>query len=650
MLFRKILVLLTCLIAIPLFAWSQETRLDSLKSLLPASKDSVGVELLHKIAFEQALSDPDSTMQTIERMREISSRIHYTRGIAMAFNDQAILKRYLGQYDQGLSLSDSALNLARGHWKTLEASALVNKGVCYRFKGESDLALENYLEAIEIYKELGDREQVGTVYNNIGVMFMYLEDYDPAMRYYGKALEIQNELGSIKGQAEVFNNMAIIQAYQSKFDSSLFYFEKSLELEKQRGSKKGMSECINNIGTVYNMMGEPEKAIEQIERSIAIDAEMGNIQGQLASINTIAEIYIENGLSQKAIAQLERTEKLSSEIDSKFDREVAYANLAAAYENLEDYQKALLYQKKHSALRDSILDEKQADRIAEMETKFKTREAEQELEIKSLKVDEQKASLSARKNLIIALIVGLVAIVAFAFIFYQQYKSRKNAELQMAVIREQRKGLDAVIQATEDERRRIAKDLHDGIGQQLSGLKLSISQIGHSLAEKGLEDERQKVDKLAAGLDSAATEVRGISHQMMPRALEELGLVPAIDDMLSKSFGHSETSYRFEHFKVQGKRFTEGVEIGLFRICQELVNNIIKHARASEVSVQLIRNKKHLILIVEDNGVGFSLDQKKDGIGLRNISSRVQTVNGDVNYEPSPEAGTVATIRIPVEE
>jgi signal transduction histidine kinase len=648
--FRKSLILLLWLMVSTSTSWSQQSKIDSLKAVLPETKDSARVEILHKIAFEQSLSNPDSAIKSIKEMRAVSSRIDYPRGIAVALNDEAILMRYLGLYDEGIALSDSALSMAQNRWNTLCGSALVNKGVCYRFKGESDRALENYLEAIEIYKELGDREQVGTVYNNIGVIFMSLEDYDPAMRYYGKALEIQNELGLIKGQAEVFNNMAIIQAYQSKFDSSLFYFQKSLDLEVQRGSKKGMSECINNIGTVYNMMGKPNKAIEQIERSVALDAEMGNIQGQLASINTIAEIYIENGQSQKAIAQLERTERLSSEIDSKFDRKTAYANLSAAYENLEDYQKALLYQKKHSALRDSILDEKQTDKIAEMETKFKTQEAEQELELKSLKVEEQKASLSARKNLIIALVVGLLAILAFAFIFYQQYRSRKNAELQQAIIREQQKGLDAVIQATEDERRRIAKDLHDGIGQQLSGLKLSISQIGHSLAEKGAEEEKLKIDKLASGLDSAAAEVRGISHQMMPRALEELGLVAAIDDMLSKSFGNSQTAYRFEHFKVQEKRFAENVEIGLFRICQELVNNIIKHANANEVSVQLIRNKKHLILIVEDNGVGFNSELKKDGIGLRNISSRVQTANGEINYQPSPESGTVATIRIPVAE
>jgi signal transduction histidine kinase len=118
--------------------------------------------------------------------------------------------------------------------------------------------------------------------------------------------------------------------------------------------------------------------------------------------------------------------------------------------------------------------------------------------------------------------------------------------------------------------------------------------------------------------------------------------------MLEKSLGLSSIRYTLEHYKVQDIRFDERVEVGVYRVCQELISNIIKHSGATEVMVQLLMSKQFLILIVEDNGKGFSRENTGGGIGLMNMTSRINTVNGDITMEPSPESGTVATIRIPV--
>ena len=131
--------------------------------------------------------------------------------------------------------------------------------------------------------------------------------------------------------------------------------------------------------------------------------------------------------------------------------------------------------------------------------------------------------------------------------------------------------------------------------------------------------------------------------------LQEKGLLAAIEEMVRKSLGITTIHFQIEHFKVENVRFQERIELSLYRICQELVNNIIKHSKASEVAIQLMRNKSHLILIVEDNGVGFNKQQNKDGIGMMNISSRLSTVKGEAEIEPGPERGVVATIRVPVE-
>ena len=203
--------------------------------------------------------------------------------------------------------------------------------------------------------------------------------------------------------------------------------------------------------------------------------------------------------------------------------------------------------------------------------------------------------------------------------------------------------MKAVIDAEESERKRIAEDLHDGIGQTLSGLKLACAGIAERLHSS---EGRDALGRLTHSLDEACSEVRTLSHRMRPKALNELGLIPAIEDMLSRSLGHSDISYTFDHYGL-GKRPGEAVEVALYRILQELVNNIIRHSQATEASVQLYRNNQWIVLVVEENGVGFEYDAVKGrGIGLLNIQSRVEAVGGEVHYETTPGSGTVVTIRL----
>jgi signal transduction histidine kinase len=141
-------------------------------------------------------------------------------------------------------------------------------------------------------------------------------------------------------------------------------------------------------------------------------------------------------------------------------------------------------------------------------------------------------------------------------------------------------------------------------------------------------------------------EVRNISHQMMPRALQELGLVAAVEDMLEKSLHPSPIKYKFEHFGLT-KRLAEDVEIAIYRISQELINNIIKHSEAEMVGVQLIRRKDFLFLVVEDNGKGVAKGKAKgDGIGMLTIQNRLNIINGELEFNSAEGEGTSATIRV----
>lgn len=216
-------------------------------------------------------------------------------------------------------------------------------------------------------------------------------------------------------------------------------------------------------------------------------------------------------------------------------------------------------------------------------------------------------------------------------IIYEEKNKQKEINIQ------------AMIQAQENERARIARELHDGVVQQIGSVILKSRNI---LSKMNLLNTKES-QELLKSLENSNQDLRTISHQMMPRALKELGIISALKDLLENSLAFVKIKYSLEHFNIS-ERLPQKIEITIYRIVQELTNNIIKHSKASEVSVQLFNANNHIILIVEDNGVGFNNEISTEGIGLLNITSRLDMVNGAVNFEPSPKSGTLVTIKIPL--
>jgi signal transduction histidine kinase len=287
--------------------------------------------------------------------------------------------------------------------------------------------------------------------------------------------------------------------------------------------------------------------------------------------------------------------------------------------------------------------------VTELELRFETMEKDRENSLLRQQKTEQQLVVSQQRVWMVALASAAFSILLLAFFVVQRNKQREAAKRDTAIILERERGLRAIILATEEERKRIAKDLHDGVVQGLTGLKLRLQNQLRKLSALPLEQEAE-FKETSSMLDASIDEVRNISHRMMPRALSELGLVPAMADLLDKTLSQVNIQFQFEHHKVEGIRFDETVEVSLYRIAQELITNIIKHAQAQAVSVQLLKTASHLVLVVEDNGTGFAYEDQtnRNGIGLMNISSRAKALHGEVTYVPSPMQGTVATIRIPL--
>ena len=219
--------------------------------------------------------------------------------------------------------------------------------------------------------------------------------------------------------------------------------------------------------------------------------------------------------------------------------------------------------------------------------------------------------------------------------------------LQSEVMKQQDLATKAVINAEENERKRIAAELHDGVGQMMSAAKMNLSAIENEIIFK---DEAQRVyfDKVIGMVDESCKEVRSVSHQMMPNALLKSGLSSAVKEFLDK----------IDNRIIKINLYTEGLqqrldsntETVLYRVIQECVNNVIKHSGANNLDISLIKDADGVSATVEDNGKGFDSNdkQKFEGIGLKNIRSRVAFLKGTVDFDSSPGKGTLVAIHVPI--
>jgi len=213
-----------------------------------------------------------------------------------------------------------------------------------------------------------------------------------------------------------------------------------------------------------------------------------------------------------------------------------------------------------------------------------------------------------------------------------------------------RKIMNAMLEGQENERRRLAKEIHDGIGPLMSTIRLNIESVKNDM-EHASEKTLQKIDNMESLIQSVSTDIRSISHALMPSSIKDFGLVSALENLCLKANMAEIVQVQFIHQDME-ERLNVNIELGLYRIVQELINNALKYAQANVITIQALRDKKNITLTVEDDGIGFDKDKIKGrihaGIGLQNIKTRTEIMKGTFTIEASPAHGVVATVEVPL--
>lgn len=357
------------------------------------------------------------------------------------------------------------------------------------------------------------------------------------------------------------------------------------------------AQTLDSLVTAANQqlqLNKPDAAIHLIEPTLNTTT---NPQQKQQALKILSDAFVQKGDNKKAIAFLNKMIKLKDSANT-IENEKALDALKASYE---------------------------ADR------------QKKELELKEAKIAKQQ-------TIIAALTITAILIIAFIFLLHKRKQSLLKAQLQTALLVEKNNAAKKILEAEEKERKRIAEDLHDGIGQMMSAVKMNISSLADKIQFTN-EQDKNLLDKTLALADESCKEVRTISHSMMPNALLKTGLSSAVKTFLDK----------IDHKKINVQLHTEGlehklddnVEIILYRVIQETVNNVIKHAKANRLDIAIVKDEDGIACTIEDNGVGFDTNLPTNGIGLKNIQSRVAYLNGTVEFNAAMNKGTLVAIHVP---
>lgn len=564
------------------------------------------------------------------------------------------------------NLYDSAVVFAREQLTWALKSANPDKiAMAFNSVGNTHIYLSNHDSAI-IYllrglayvpKMVNQRLPVNMMYN-LSAAYSLIGNTSAAIHHAKKAYEGAAKLNDAHLMFNSMFNWATMEVKSENLDTALIMFNQLATLSKHNGDDYAMMDVLNNIGDIYYRKNNFRKSLQQYEVIAGILKKHNEPEYALYLYMNRGNTYLALGRYQNAQRDLLKATEIANKLNANYELSNIYQFRSLLKEKTNQFGDALRYHKMSDSLRQITVDDESRKNIQQLEVRYQTAQ-------KDLAISQQKMDLVNKENAIrrkssqnTALLIGCGLLVLVLFLAYRNIRHRKNLvlkerELHQSEIeglrrKHQVEAMQSLLQGQDAERRRMAKDLHDGIGGLLSGIKFGLS--GFERNNHLTEENKSSVSTLLGRLDDASAELRRVSHNLMPEALTKFGLKEAVENYC-ENIGISGTPKIQLQLYGMEQRFPQEKETSLYRIIQELLNNVIKHADAKSVLIQLTRRGNNFSLTVEDDGKGFEWSRVnvQKSAGLINVKSRTELMNASMDVHSSPGKGTSITIIGPVD-
>ena len=643
---------------------TRDTRADSLVRMLSAATDyNERIRLLGELSDHHSYADSAKAMDYALRIKKLAEKQRDQRGIGIAhFRIGGIhFDRY--QIDAAISHYEQAERFLEKDTTFLGqqylARAWYNHGAQYQRKGDEETFLDIILNrSIPVYERIGDTLGMGRCYHNIGLIFQNSGEFEPAIRYHRKAIDALRKYPHIPELVDSYSKFAEAMMYVSdrggdhrdEVETALKQADSLLRLHPDNYSHIMYLNALGMFEELFNENLDQALAIYLRGNTLADQNRMYSLSMTL--LNRAYYIYDKQGRHQLALGIGKRILADYGAYLLPRGRSVQLRNLMNSYEKLGNIAEAYRVQKQYVALNDSLHDAEMAFKVHKLEQKYEAKE--QEAQIMRLNQQMQAQELRAQRNRLVTLLLAgaVVLVIGISLAGYNIFRKKQLIARQQAELLEQNMEkmkqeqhisvFAAVLEGQEQERKRLAIDLHDGLGGSLSSIKMKLSKVvqtgNGSLANSELPT-------VVHQLDASVDELRRIARNMMPETLLKFGLAAALRDFC-KGLESETVKISFQAYGLRND-IPQNIQIMVYRMVQELVANAMKHAQATHILAQCLQHGNQLSIAVEDDGKGFdSTNQAEPGMGLANVRTRVAYLGGKMDIQSDTDVGTTTTIEL----
>ncbi|AXT50274.1 hypothetical protein D1818_05310 [Aquimarina sp. BL5] len=568
---------------------------------------------------------------------------------------KAKAKLFLGSYFNSIGVVDSSMHYTRAsliHLRNKKhlAQAYRLLGSSFRRSGQMDNAIERLYLSLSISEEINYLDMVSKVKSDLGLLYANKKEYDKAIRFLQESIDAAENEQAIYGN---YVNIGAIYYFRKDFENAEKYFLKAFEMMPPEKDPKVSATIALNLGSVLYENKKYEQAIDYYEKSKQIADEHGFVDKSLNAIIHKAVVIGLLGDHSEAIQMLTKAITKAKEISNLEIQKNIYDNLVIVYNDANDHKSANEALIQYHIFKDSLNNRKQKKEITELEVKHET--ATKEKEILLLKEDQlvKEAEIKRQRLLkrfyIIGFIVVLIPIIGLLLVYYQklQVKTKYNAQKEeinrqktTSFLKEQELKLaNTYVIAQNEERNRIARELHDSIGGNIAAIKLQMIDI-----KKGEEYQEAIINQL----DNTYQQVREISHNLIPKKISQTAFANYISEYIDTIEKVTDPDITFIPHPIEKINIIDdNQKVEIFRIIQELMTNALKHAKAKVIEICLNAYNDSIEIIFEDDGIGFDVKKEMNGIGLQNIKKRLTLLKAKIDIDSAINRGTAIRIEIP---
>lgn len=662
--FRLLAFPILCVILSTSGGTAQTPEISALEQKLhEPNTDSARMTVLTQLFFLSKNVDTTKARAYCNEAKLLGTQVNDLRLQAMAYRISGILEEQNYKHDAALRYFYKGLSLLSSHndrfTEFLRACITLDIGSTYLGKVNLSSAITNYLEALRYFEKKQPNNPILVfLYCNIAVTYDLFDVPDKNRFYTTKAVELAERIDNKRAMAYAYSFRARAELGFNPVDTETldYYNNKSFALSSDLKEAFCIGHYHSIRAAVLQLQGALQTSREESKMAIQFFAEVHAYSPMAEEKYYLATTEKMLGLKQEAKKNLLEALRISYQVNCVFTKRLAVKALCELTEALHQPNEALFYYRKYQQINDSLL---QADKHAQIfiaEAQYES--ALQKERIAALEEQREKQSFMLREKsqdnrLLITIIIGASGIVFLGYLYIRAKQKiiLKTTELQHQRISELEKdrqfiAIESLLKGQEEERSRLARDIHDGLGSVLSSVKHTLTSMKGDMVIQG--DHVSVFSKSVDMIDYSISELRRVAHNMMPEALIRFGLNEALHDFCNNL---STRDFKIEFISINMlERFDSSKEIVVYRIVQELITNTLKHASATEVIVQLIKDDNVVSLTVEDNGKGFDVACLKNckGAGWTNIYNRVDYLNGKIDFDSKPGLGTSVIIEFTI--